>query len=115
MKVTKIKVASVWIDENEKVVTKGDKTFHIRNYAIKVADDCKDYAGKWMRGSFFGDEKRSSQSKADYFKSQNEGKEIILNVEEQPYTDKNTGEDKVGLKFKLLSKKEKELAEQFLK
>lgn len=115
MKVKKIKIAGVFIDENEKEVTskKNGKTYKIRDVSIKVADDCKDYAGKWIRSSMFADEKNSSQSKAEYFKSQNEGKEIILNIEEQTYTNKE-GEEAIALKFKLLSKKEKELAEQFL-
>lgn len=115
MNIKKVKIDKVFIDEIEKEITskKNGKTYMMRNVSIRVSDDCKDYAGRWIRTTMFGDEKNSSQNKAEYFKSQNEGKEIIINVEEQPYTSKD-GEEKIALQFKLLSKKEKELAEQFL-
>ena len=116
MKVKKIKIASIFVSDTEKEITskKDGKVYKLCDVSIKVADDCPDYAGKWIRSSFFGDEKKSATSKAEYFKSQNDGKEIIVNVEEQTYTNKE-GEEAVSLKFKLLSKKEKELAEQFIK
>ena len=84
MNIKKVKIDKVFIgDEKEITSKKNGKTCKMRDVSIKVSDDCKDYAGKWIRTTMFADEKNSSENKANYFKSQNEGKEIIINVEEQ--------------------------------
>ena len=88
---------------------------------IKVADDCENYAGKYIKVTFFEykdpkDSKKntSATNKAEYFKTNNDGKEVLIDVEEQSYVNKD-GEDKIALQGKLLSKKEAEIASQFIK
>lgn len=122
MKTVKVKIEKVFIgDEKDVTSSKTGKTYNLCEVSIKVADDCKDYAGKWIKTSMFAFEdpkdsskNRTALSKAEYFRTSNEGKDIIINVEEREYLDKEE-EKKIALSFKLLSKKEKELAEQFLK
>ena len=124
----RIKVERVYIKDTEdreivstKEKTKGNK-YYVTNASIKVADDCPSgYAGKWLKVGFFAykdktDSKKdkSGFSKAEYFKSQNEGKEIIVEIEsEVPYVTKD-GVEGIDTKVQLLSKKEEETVSQFI-
>ena len=115
MAIKKIKVASVWVNEEKEITSKKDgKVYKVVKVSVKVADDCKDYAGKYINISIFGDEKRTATSKAEYFKTESTEKEILINVDEREYTNKE-GLQAISLEGKQLSKKEKEVAEQFLK
>ena len=126
--IKKIKIEKVFIKDSEdkeiistKEKTKGNK-YYVCSASIKVSDDCPNYAGEWIKVGFFAytdpkdkSKNKSGFSKAEYFKSQMEGKEILLDVTEgETYTSKE-GVEKVSLSGKLLSKKEAEIAEQFIK
>jgi len=122
MAIKKVKVASVWVNDEKEITSKKDsKVYRLCEVNCKLADDSKDYAGKYVKITFFEykdlkDEKKNktATSKADYFKTQTEGQEILLNITEQEYVNKE-GQNAIGLTGKILSKKEKEVAEQFLK
>ena len=117
MSIKNIKIASVWIDEADKEITAKatGKKYNVCNASIKVADDCKNYAGKSIKMGFFANEekKRSGKEQAEYFKSMNEGKEILLEVTEEAWEkDDKSG---ISLKGKTLSKAKKEAYESILK
>jgi hypothetical protein len=117
MSIKKIKIASVWVDVKDKeIIAKATgKKYNVCNASIKVSDDCKHYAGKSIKMGFFANEekKRSGKDQAEYFKGQNEGKEILLDVTEEEWEK----DDKSGtsLKGKTLSKAKKEAYEEILK
>ena len=122
MSIKKIKVGSIFVNEEKSITSKKDgKVYNLCEANIKVADDSQEYAGQYVKVTFFEyidkkDSKKntSATNKANYFKTQNDGKELILKIEEQPYVNKD-GEDKIALKGSLLSKKEAEMASQFIK
>ena len=118
-KIYKIKLDKVFIKDEMKITSKKDgKTYDICPVAIH---DNEDFAGKWINGSFFSykDEKNPANSKtatqrAEQFRSYNEGRTTLLRITEREYTSKD-GEQKTALDFKVLSKKERETAAQFIK
>lgn len=122
--IKKVKIAEqgVWIDP-EKVITskKDNKTYTITEVNLHIADDSKEYAGKYIRLSFFNwvdpkdpKKNKSGKEKAEYFKTQNDGKDILLDITEEKYTNKE-GKEGVSLRGKILSKAQRETAEQFIK
>ena len=124
----RIKVERVYIKDTEdqeiistKEKTKGNK-YYVTNASIKVSDDSPNYAGQWLKVGFFAYKDKSDSkkdksgfSKAEYFKSQKEGKEIIVDlISETPYVSKD-GKEGMDIKVELLPKKEEETVEQFIK
>ena len=101
------------VKEEKEITSKKDgKKYKLCELIILGADDSADYAGKWLKTSFFDyvdkkDEKKnkSGKSKAEYFQKNNEGKEAWLDIEERHYTNKD-GADAIALEFKTLGKKE---------
>jgi len=122
--IKKIKIASIFVNEEKEITAKKDGAkYKVCEVNVKVADDCKDYAGKYMKHSFFEQKKdkekawskdRSATEQANYFKDENTGKEVILEVEESQSTGKD-GKVYDNLTFKTLSKAKREVAEQLLK
>lgn len=113
--IKKIKIEKVMVKDEKEITSKKDgKKYKLCEVIILGADDSVEYAGKWLRTSFFDyvdakDAKRnkSGKSKAEYFKTNNESKEVWLDIEERHYTNKD-GIDTVALEFKPLGKKEME-------
>lgn len=106
MSIKKIKVASIFVNEEKSITSKKDgKVYNLCEANVKVADDCKNYAGKYIKISFFEDKekKRSATSLAEYYKTQNNEKEVYIDVTEQKYTNKD-GEEAVSLIGKKPSK-----------
>jgi hypothetical protein len=120
--IKKIKVGSIFVNEEKEITSKKDgKVYKLCEVNIKVADDSPEYAGKYTKGTFFAynDPKDTSKNKtatekANYFKSENEGKDLLVDITEESYTNKD-GADVIALKFKLLTKAQKEVASQFVK
>lgn len=112
------------MDEKEIVAKKGKnvgKTFVVCPVSIKVADDCPDYAGKWIKTTYFSYEdlkdskkNKTAKERAETFRDNNEGKAILLDVTEREYVDKD-GNNAIALEFKTLTKAQKEVAAQFIK
>lgn len=123
MSIKKIKIASVFVNEEKEITSKKDsKKYKVCEVNVKVADDCKDYAGKYIKHSFFEQKKdpakswskdRSATEQAEYFKKENDGKEIIVEVEETESKGKD-GKVYTNLTFKILNKTQRELAEKML-
>lgn len=123
MSIKKIKIASVFVNEEKEITSKKDnKKYKVCEVNVKVADDCKDYAGKYIKHSFFEQKKdpakswskdRSAKEQAEYFKKENDGKEIIVEVEETESKGKD-GKVYTNLTFKMLNKTQRELAEKML-
>ena len=122
MGIKKIKVGSIFVNEEKTIIAKKDKKeYRLCDVNIKIADDSKEYAGKYVKIGIFeyvdakdSKKNRTAKDKADFFKKENDQKEILLNITEEEYTNKD-GEKAVSLRGKILSKKEKEVAEQFIK
>ena len=122
MAIKKIKIASAFVNEEKEITSKKDgKVYKLVEVNCKVADDCPDYAGKYVKGTFFAyndpkdpSKNKTATEKAEYFKKENEGKDVLMDVEEQKYVNKD-GVDAISLRFKLLTKAQKEVASQFLK
>lgn len=122
MAIKKIKVGSIFVNEAKEITSKKDgKKYDVTDVNIKVADDSKEYAGRYIRIGVFGytdpkdpKKNKTSQEKANYWKTQNDGKEILLEITERNYTDKD-GLPGVALDGKTLSKKAAEVAAQFVK
>lgn len=120
--IKKVKISKVSIKE-EKEITANGKKYNVCNVGILVADDCSSgYAGKWISSSVFGytdpkdpKKNRTATSKAEYFKSQVEGKEEWLDIKENKVVNELTGEEKVYINGKTLSKAKKEVAEEMSK
>lgn len=122
MAIKKIKVASIFVNEEKTIISKKDKKeYKLCDVNVKIADDSKEYAGKYVRiGMFaFNDPKdpkknKTATEKANYWKTQNDGKEILLDITEETYTDKE-GMPAIALRGKTLSKAKQEIASQFVK
>jgi hypothetical protein len=126
IKKIKIREDGVWIEADKIIVSKQPKTlgqeFKVVEVNVHVADDSKEYAGKYMKKTFWGytdkeDAKKNKtpREQAEYFKKENDGKDILVDVTEEKSISKKDGKEYTNLKFKTLSKKEKEVAEQFIK
>lgn len=124
--IKKIKILSVWIDPEKEITSKQPKTlgktYKVCSVNLKIADDSTEYAGKYIRGSFFeykdkvdAKKNKTATERAEYFKKENEGKEILVDVEENEYISKKTLQMEKGLQFKTLTKAQKEVAAQFIK
>jgi len=119
--IKKIKVENVFINDEKEITSKKDgKKYNLCDVSIKSADDCPNYPGKWLKMTMFEykDEKdpkknKTASAKAENFKELTLGKEILVDVKEEEW--KTEDKSGVNLIFKTLSKKEKEVAEQFLK
>ena len=127
MSIKKIKIASIFVNEEKTIVSKQPATlgkkYQVCEVNVKVADDSKIYADKYMKHSFFEQKKdpakswskdRSATEQAEYFKKENDGKEVILEVEESQSTGKD-GKVYDNLNFKTLSKAKKEVYEDLVK
>lgn len=122
MAIKKIKVGSIFVNEPKEITSKKDgKKYDVCDVNVKIADDSKEYAGKYVRIGVFGytdlkdpKKNKTSKEKADYFKSQNDGKEILLDINERLWTDKD-GFEQTALDGKTLSKAKAEVAAQFVK
>jgi hypothetical protein len=120
--IKKIKVGSIFVNESKEITSKKDgKKYDVCDVNVKVADDSKEYAGRYIRIGVFGyndpkdpKKNKTSKEKADYWKSQNDGKDILLDITEETYTDKD-GMPATALRGKTLSKKAAEVASQFVK
>jgi aspartate aminotransferase-like enzyme len=120
--IKKIKVASIFVNEEKTIVSKKDKKeYKLCDVNVKIADDSKEYAGKYVRiGMFaYNDPKdpkknKTATDKANYWKTQNNEKDILLDITEEKYTDKD-GFEQTALRGKTLSKKAAEVAAQFVK
>lgn len=90
IKLIKIEKVSIKDKEYDFIYKNGknkDNPGKLRGMGIKVADDCPNFAGKWINMVAFADPKHTTQQNADYFKSQNEGTEVYLDVvQDDPYT-----------------------------
>ena len=121
MAIKKIKIATIFVNEEKEITSKKDsKKYILSEVNVKTAEDSKEYAGKYIKLTFFAynDPKDSSKNKtatekAEYFKTQNLDKEILLDITEQEY--EKEGEKKISLVGKLLTKAQREVAEQFVK
>ena len=122
MAIKKIKVGSIFINEEKEITSKKDgKKYKVCNANIKVADDSKEYAGRYIQIGIFGyvdpkdpKKNKSATEKAEYFKKMNADKDILLEVTERQYVDKD-GMPGTALDGKILSKKAQEVASQFVK
>jgi len=122
MAIKKIKVGSIFVNDSKEITSKKDgKKYDVCDVNVKVADDSKEYAGRYIRIGVFGytdpkdpKKNKTSKEKADYWKTQNDGKEVILEVNERSYTDKD-GMPGTALDGKTLSKAKQEVAAQLLK
>lgn len=123
--IKKLKIEKVYITDEKEIVAKNGKsagkTFVICPVSIKIADDCPDYAGKWIRSTYFSYEdkndpkkNKTAKERAELFRDNNEGKAILLDVTEREYVDKD-GNNAIALEFKTLTKAQKEVAAQFIK
>lgn len=120
--IKKVKIDKVYINDEKEITSKKDgKVYSICPVAVYIADDNEEYAGRWANGAFFAykDEKNPANSRtatqgAEQFRSYNEGRTTLLRITEREYTSKD-GEQKTALDFKVLSKKERETAAQFIK
>jgi len=120
--IKKIKVGSIFVNDSKEITSKKDgKKYDVCDVNVKVADDSKEYAGRYIRIGVFGytdpkdpKKNKTSKEKADYWKTQNDGKEVILEVNERSYTDKD-GMPGTALDGKTLSKAKQEVAAQLLK
>lgn len=120
--IKKVKIKSIFVNEEKEITAKKDnKKYKLCEINVKIADDSKEYAGKYMKTSVFeyidkkdSKKNRTATEKANYWKEQNDGKEVIVNITEREYLNKD-GEKAIALEFKPLSKKEKEVAEQLIK
>jgi len=122
MAIKKIKVGSIFVNESKEITSKKDgKKYDVCDVNVKIADDCPDYAGRYVRLGVFGytdpkdpKKNKTSKEKADYWKTQNDGKEVWLEINEEKYTDKD-GFEQTALRGKTLSKAKQEVAEQMSK
>lgn len=120
--IKKIKVGSIFINPEKEITSKKDgKKYNVCDVNIKIADDSKEYAGKYVRIGVFGytdpkdpKKNKTATEKATYWKTQNNEKEILLDITEEKYTDKD-GFEQTALRGKTLSKKAAEVASQFVK
>jgi len=122
MNLKKVKIASVFVNEEKKITSKKDgKVYDLCEANCKLADDSAEYAGKYVKITFFAyvnkdaSKNRTATSQAEYFKSENVGKEVLLDITEEKYIKKDTNEEAVSLRGKLLTKAQKEVASQFIK
>lgn len=121
--IKKIKIASIYVNEEKEITSKKDgKKYKLCEVNVKVADDYPEYAGKYLRGSIFESinltdpsKSKTARQKADYFKSQNEGNEVLLDVTESESIGKTDGKVYQNLNFKVLTKAQREVAAQFVK
>lgn len=122
MAIKKIKVASIFVNEEKEITSKKDgKKYKVCDVNVKIANDSKEYAGKYVRIGMFGytdpkdpKKNKTATEKANYWKEKNNDQEILLEVTEEKYTDKD-GFDQIALRGKILSKKAQEVASQFVK
>lgn len=122
IKKIKLDEGGIWIDPEKEITAKKDgKKYTLTEVNLHIADDSKEYAGKYVRVAFFdyvdakdAKKNKSGKDKAEYFKTQNDGKEILLDITEDKYTNKE-GKEGVSLKGKILTKAQREVAEQFVK
>jgi hypothetical protein len=120
--IKKIKVSTMFVNEEKEITSKKDsKKYKVCNVNIKVADDCPEYAGKYIQVGIFGyvdpkdpKKNKSATDKANYFKTQNEGNEMLLDITEEKYTNKE-GQEATALRGKVLTKAQQEVAKQFVK
>jgi aspartate aminotransferase-like enzyme len=120
--IKKVKVASIFVNDEKTITSKKDgKEYKLCDVNVKIADDSNEYAGKYVRiGMFaYNDPKdpkknKTATEKANYWKTQNNEKEILLDITEEKYTDKD-GFEQTALRGKTLSKKAQEVASQFVK
>lgn len=121
--IKKIKIASIFVNPETEITSKQEKTkgkkFKLCKVNVKVADDSPEYAGRYMSTSMFEyvdkinpSKNRTATDQAEYWKKQNEGQEVLLDVEESEVLDK---EQRPYLNFKKLSKTQQEVAKQFIK
>lgn len=124
MNIKKIKVGSIFVNEEKEITAKATgKKYKLCEVNVKVADDCPSgYAGKYMKTSIFAyvndkdaSKNKSAKNQAEYFKTQNEGKEMLVDVTEEKWIGSKDGVEHTSLKFKTLSKAQKAIAEQFVK
>lgn len=112
--IKKVKIASVFVNEEKEITSKKDgKVYKLVEANCKMADDSKEYPGKYCKITFFGDEKKNATAKAEGFKAVVIGTDTLINITERSYVNKD-GVDSIALDGKLLSKKEQEVAKQFL-
>lgn len=110
--IKKVKIEKVFIgDEKEITASKGKnkgKKFKLCDVSIKIEGE-----EKWIKGGIFASEKHTAKENADYFKTQNSDKSILVDIEEESW--EKDGKSGTNLKFKLPSKeaKLKFLEEQF--
>jgi len=122
MAIKKIKVGSIFVNESKEITSKKDgKKYDVCDVNVKIADDCPEYAGRYVRLGVFGytdpkdpKKNKTATDKANYWKTQNNEKEILLDITEEKYTDKD-GFEQTALRGKTLSKKAQEVASQFVK
>lgn len=111
-----VKIASVWVNEEKEITAKKDgKKYKLCEINCKVSEDDKNYPSKYVKMTFFEDveKKRSATEQANYFKSQNEGQTVLLDIEEQAWEkDDKSGVSLVGKK---LSKAKREAYEDIKK
>jgi len=120
--IKKIKIASIFVNEEKTIISKKDKKeYKLCDVNVKIADDSKEYAGKYVRIGMFAyndptdpKKNKTATDKANYWKTQNDGKDILLEITEEKYTDKD-GFEQTALRGKTLSKAKQEVASQFVK
>jgi hypothetical protein len=120
MAIKKIKVASVFIEDEKEITAKTGKKYKLCGVSIKSADDCPNYAGKWIKTTIFeyvdpkdSKKNKTATEKAEYFKTNSVDKEILVDVTETEWSkDDKSG---VNLLFKTLTKAQAEVAKQFIK
>ena len=124
--IKKIKIANIVVKEEKEITSTKPKTlgkkYKLCEVLVKVADDCPEYAGKWIKTSIFEyldpkdpKKNRTALDGANYFKSQNNEKEVLLDVEETKSISAKDGKEYTNYSFKKLSKAQAEVAAQFIK
>ena len=120
MSIKKLKVAGVFIEDEKEITAKTGKKYKLCGVSIKVADDCLDYAGKWIKTAIFeyidlkdAKKNRTATEKAEYFKTQSLDKEILVDVTETEW--KKDDKSGTNLSFKTLTESQRKVAEQFIK
>lgn len=113
--IKEVKIKSIWVNDEREVTKKDGTRTKVCDVNITVAEDDKNYANKYIKLSFWDDVKykRVAKEQADYFKSQNEGQTVLLDITEEEW---ESGDKKgVNLVGKRLSKAKREAYEDIKK
>ena len=117
--IEKLRIKGVWIGEEKELTAKkgpnAGTTFKVCKIGLFTPDEDKKYGGRFIGGSAFASKTQTAKEVAEALKSRVEafgGEDMILDISESDKADKDGNK---YLNFKFPSKKELEVAKQFLK